>query len=111
MKNSSDSMKVIGALIIGAATGATLGVLFAPKKGSKTRKSIVGSAKKMTRNFKEKMDDEIKVLKKKAKKEAEFLKDKGIKIEKEIQKKSGNFKSVIDNQLDQEADALNHKKH
>ena len=102
MKNSSDTMKVVGALVIGAATGATLGVLFAPKKGSKIRKNIVGSAKKLTRNFKEKMDDQIKDLKKKATKEAKDLKKKAIKAE----KKAGSFKSIIDNKIDHVVDAV-----
>ena len=38
-------LKIMMALIGGAAVGATLGVLFAPDKGSKMRKNLTNSAK------------------------------------------------------------------
>jgi gas vesicle protein len=39
-----DNSKVLGALILGAAAGAVLGLLFAPEKGSNLRQKIKDNA-------------------------------------------------------------------
>lgn len=46
------SAKVATALAAGAATGAALGILFAPAKGSETRKKISEQGKKLTSGIK-----------------------------------------------------------
>jgi gas vesicle protein len=40
MEKSGNTGMVIGALLAGAAIGGLLGILFAPQKGSQTRKAI-----------------------------------------------------------------------
>jgi gas vesicle protein len=64
MENSNDSGKLIGAMLLGAAIGVGIGVLFAPNKGSETRKKIVDGLKDIAeelndtlKNDQEKSDD------------------------------------------------------
>lgn len=56
MGNSSNTGKVIGAIFLGAAIGGALGVLFAPDKGSETRKKISKKGTDFTDAVKEKFD-------------------------------------------------------
>lgn len=76
MENLNGTVRVIGALVVGAITGAALGVLFAPEKGSRTRRNLVNSAKDMADDFKQKMKDEAADLRKKAEELEELAKEK-----------------------------------
>lgn len=63
MENSNDTGRLIGALILGAAIGGALGILFAPDKGSETRRKIAQKSGDLTDSVKEKfmgLIDEVK---------------------------------------------------
>lgn len=66
MGNSNDLGKILGALLLGAITGAALGVLFAPEKGRTTRNNIADGAKDLASDIKQKVSDQIAALRKKA---------------------------------------------
>ena len=76
MEDMNGTAKIIGALFIGALTGAALGVLFAPEKGSKTRSNIVDGAKDLASELKKKMKEEAHNLRKKAEELEDMAKEK-----------------------------------
>jgi gas vesicle protein len=59
------SKKIIGALLLGAAVGAVLGVLFAPDKGTATREKIKEATGDLTGNLKEKVNEFVDTVKEK----------------------------------------------
>ncbi len=63
--------KVLGAIFLGAAIGGALGILFAPDKGSETRKKISSKGNELTDAVKEKFG----TLVDKFKTEVEAVKD------------------------------------
>lgn len=72
MENSNNTGKLIGALLIGVAVGATVGILLAPDKGSETRKKIAGKADDLGDDLQEK----FKMLADEVKKEVAVAKEK-----------------------------------
>ena len=57
MERSNNTGKLIGALIVGAAIGGALGILFAPHNGSETRRRILAQGEDLTDGMKEKFND------------------------------------------------------
>ncbi len=54
--------KIIIGVLSGLAAGALLGVLFAPAKGSDTRKQIARTGKDLSNNVKEKYNDIVEMV-------------------------------------------------
>jgi gas vesicle protein len=85
MGNSNNSTKLLGAILVGAAIGGALGILFAPDKGSETRKKISSKGNDLTDAVK----DKFAAIVEKFKKEVEAVKDQASEF-------ADNGKSVIE---------------
>jgi len=72
MENSNNNIKLVGALLLGTAVGGILGILFAPDKGSETRKKILAKGDDLTDAIKEKFEGFLEEVKK----EAQVVKEK-----------------------------------
>jgi gas vesicle protein len=62
-KSTNNAGQLLGALVLGAAVGGILGILFAPAKGSDTRKKIIAKHDNLHDAMKEKFNiflEEIK---------------------------------------------------
>ena len=76
MENSRQTGKMVLAAIAGAAAGAAIGILFAPHKGSKTRKMIVNRAKNVADDVRMKLKEEANALRARAEELEVMAKDR-----------------------------------
>lgn len=60
-----NSGKILLGVLAGVAAGAMVGILFAPEKGSKTRKQIIGKGENYADGLKTKFDEFVDSLNKK----------------------------------------------
>lgn len=58
----NNNMKLLLALLSGAAAGAAMALLFAPAKGEETRENITSSAKKMADAIREKAEEKMSAM-------------------------------------------------
>jgi gas vesicle protein len=92
MENLNGKGKLVfGSLLVGAAIGATIGILFAPHKGKKTRNNIANSLKKSANSFKQELNKDGQYLKDKAIKVEHFLEDKMSKASTSIKDKANEL--------------------
>lgn len=57
-----NSGKALLGVLAGIAAGAALGVLFAPEKGSNTRRKIVKKGEDLANNINKKLDEKLDVV-------------------------------------------------
>ncbi len=62
MSHNQSPLKIVAALLAGALVGASAGVLFAPSKGSKTRKKVYREARLITKDLVNFLNAEAKLM-------------------------------------------------
>jgi gas vesicle protein len=72
MDKSNNAEKIIGALLLGAAIGGVLGILFAPDKGSETRKKILAKGD----DIKDALKENLSIFFQEAKKDTSLVQNK-----------------------------------
>lgn len=89
----SSSGKIIGAFIVGAAVGAALGILFAPDKGSVTRRKLFNSAEDLSDEMNENVKEVADKQSEKSSKGERYAENKFEEIKKNGREKIDSYKN------------------
>lgn len=89
MEQSNNAGQILGALLLGAAVGGVIGILFAPDKGSETRKNIYSKSDDLTGAIKDKFNDLIAEIRNDASK----AKDKAVDFMQDGQQNTEKLKN------------------
>ncbi len=103
-----DNTKILGALVLGAAAGAVLGLLFAPSKGSELRQQIKDNAGDIIDELAEKINEgkeTLNDLKEKAMSKADSLTSH---VQDEVENYKGKAKNVVSTSTNGSGSNLNH---
>jgi len=90
-ESTNNTAKIIGAALLGAAIGGLIGVLFAPDKGSKTRKRLMNKGHELSDTMKQKFSDLMSDMKKEAAEGAEKVKDTAKDFKDTLKDEAKNF--------------------
>ena len=105
----TDNGKLIGALLLGVAAGAAIGMLFAPEKGTKTRQNLSDSASDLMDQLQDKIDEgksALNDLKGKAYSKAEEWKSKANGKLQDLQEEAETEVDYLKNKGKQAANAV-----
>ncbi len=94
----SDNGKVLGALVLGAAAGAVLGLLFAPSKGTELRGKIKDSASDLMDELTDKINEgkeTLSELKEKVAARTEGIMSKVEDVKSKAEEEFGNVKNKV----------------